>query len=68
MVILKKHTHIHSYIPSLHRFPRASCQEGNGKYKLKFICFTCPSTIKIGDIDSDLQSYLVYTNNSKETK
>ena len=39
-------------------------QEGNGKYKLKYICFTCPSTIKIGDIDSDLQSYLVYTNNN----
>ena len=36
--------------------------DGSGTYKLKFICFTCPSTIKIGDIDSDMQSYLVYTN------
>ena len=39
-------------------------QDGNGKYRLKYICFTCPSTIKIGDIDSDLQSYLIYTNNN----
>jgi len=36
--------------------------DGSGTYKLKFICFTCPSTIKIGDIDSDMQSYLIYTN------
>lgn len=36
--------------------------DGSGTYKLKYICFTCPSTIKIGEIDSDLQSYLVYSN------
>lgn len=39
-------------------------QNGSGKYKLKYICFTCPSTIKIGDIDSDMQSYLIYTNDN----
>ena len=36
--------------------------DGSGTYKLKYICFTCPSLIKIGDIDSDMQSYLIYTN------
>ena len=41
-----------------------SDQNGNGKYLLKYICFTCPPTIKIGDIDSDIQSYLVYTNSN----
>ena len=37
-------------------------EDGNGKYKLKYICFTCPSTIKIGNDDSDMQSYLIYSN------
>lgn len=36
--------------------------EGNGKYKLKYICFSCPSLIKIGESDSDMQSYLIYSN------
>ena len=36
--------------------------EGNGKYKLKYICFSCPSLIKIGNDDSDMQSYLIYSN------
>ena len=36
--------------------------DGSGTYKLKYICFTCPSTIKIGEIDSDLQLYLIYSN------
>lgn len=39
-------------------------QNGSGKYKLKYICFTAPSTIKIGDSDSDIQSYLIYTNDN----
>lgn len=39
-------------------------QDGSGKYKLKYICFTCPSTIKIGDSESDMQSYLVYSNDN----
>lgn len=38
-------------------------EEGNGKYKLKYICFTCPPTIKIGENDADMQSYLIYSNN-----
>lgn len=35
---------------------------GKGTYKLKYICFTCPPTIKIGTDDSDIQSYLIYSN------
>ncbi len=35
---------------------------GSGIYKLKYICFTCPPTIKIGTDDSDMQSYLIYSN------
>ena len=36
--------------------------EGSGKYKLKYICFSCPPLIKIGDDESDMQSYLIYSN------
>ena len=39
-------------------------QDGNGVYKLKYICFTCPTTIKIGNNDCDLQSYLIYSNDN----
>ena len=39
-------------------------QDGNGVYKLKYICFTCPATIKIGNNDCDMQSYLIYSNDN----
>jgi hypothetical protein len=39
-------------------------QDGNGVYKLKYICFTCPPTIKIGTNDCDMQSYLIYSNDN----